>query len=616
MLRGVNALRARNIVCGARVLGASLVIGCAAGAGAQPPSEPPRESPTLTPARPAHAAPSPAEAIAAYRAVDAWLTAGGPPAEPVRADPASLHAACVTIRFEGRVVGRGLSFDGDGADLWRAAQRACEAAAETLRGTGALGGQRARLALDVELGGAPVPLVGETDVDLLSQINPGIDGIAVRAGEREGLTFPGQMLASGWTPAQGLMHAIAPLDLPPLDFQSLRNRYGLVVYRFSTEHLAQARAGMEPVFLERGTRGVSIAELTGARIARAADDAASFLMRLEWPGPEAHGIRGDYDPIAGVFGEAIAPPASQAIGAWALAVYSSSPGVDAANASRALRVSRRILADFTEVTEFETDPAGDAGALALWLVALRQSGGVDGFSADRRGAVEAFARSTVDRLMALSATPDEREGLAPTARALIALALAGAASDGDGPAGARERAQELARWLYVETDPGDLVSLMPWLGLASVELAGEGDISAQAALREMRSLVWRFTIPAVGADAGTADLIGGVVFTAGRTPLPSWQTLRPLAFLAVMAGDPRLTDASERGEAWTRLAESLRFAVQLQVDEACGHMMVRPELAVGAVRLAPWDQRCSVGATALALVSFCGAAESAGRAGP
>lgn len=599
MLRAINALRWGNTSVATWVLMMFAVLVPITGAGAQGSERPP----------------SPADAMEAYRAVRGWIDTGaiGDAEEDWAAsDPEGLRSACVTLRLEGRVIGRGLSWEDDEHDLQRATRRAWSRARGTM---GAGLDDRARdIAVDLELGGGWTPLVGEGEMDFLSQVNPGMDGLAVRAGERTGVTFPGQMLASAWTPAQAMTHAIGPLDLPMLDFEALRSRYGLVVYRFATEHLAQPRAHAEPVFLRRGGRTVGMGDVRGAAILESAAEAAGFLARLAWPGPEPHGIRGDYDPIADAHEPAIAPHASQAIAAWALAVHAGTPGVDAAVAARSLRAAREILSEFTLATEFEEDPGLDPGALALWLVALRECGGAAGFADEEEAArIVDFGDGVRTGLLSLTEDAEERDALPGVVRALIALALAREADHADDGAACARRAEEMVRWLYVETEPGNLVSLMPWLGLASVSLAGDGDVGTEAALREMRSVIWRFMIASADTDASTSDLVGGVVFTRGTAPLPSWQTLRPTAFLAVMAGDARLTDASERGEAWGSLTESLRFAMQLQADESCGHMFVRPDAARGGVRLALWDQRCSVNATALALVSWCEALRSAER---
>lgn len=592
VLRRVNVLTACNIMVTTVVAAVVCSLGPISGARAE-------------------TVPTPSDAMEAYRTVRGWVDAGGidgmvDDVGPV-SDTEGLRAACVTMRLDGRVIGRGLSWAGDGRDLLVSAQRAWQRGVESV---GAVIGERAAaIALDIELGGEFVPLVGETELDFLSQINPGIDGIAVRAGERIGVTFPGQMLASGWSAQQALMHAIAPLELPQVDFGTLRNRYGLVVYRFETEHLAQPESGAEPVFLHRCGRRVSMGEVSGARILGAAGEAALFLERLAWPGPEPHGIRGDYDPIADSYAPAIAPPASQAIAAWALSVYAQTPGVDAAESARALRSARETLSEFTLATEFEDDPGLDPGALALWLVAMEESGGAgvygEGEAAER---IEKFAEDARAGLLGLADDAERFDAQPGVIRAMVALSLSyGGDEDSVG------KAKEIARWLYVETAPGDLVALMPWLGLASERLAADGKIGAEGALREMRSVIERFTIHGEEADAGTDDLVGGVVFTRGRTPLPSWQSLRPVSFLAAMIGDDRLTGAHERGASWLSLVESLRFAMQLQVDETAGHMFVRPEAARGGVRLALWDQRCSVNATALALVSWCEALQSAER---
>ena len=87
------------------------------------------------------------------------------------------------------------------------------------------------------------------------------------------------------------------------------------------------------------------------------------------------------------------------------------------------------------------------------------------------------------------------------------------------------------------------------------------------------------------------DLLGGIVFTAARNPLPTWQAARPVAFAATMLADPRLTPPAQVSEQTAALMRSLRFLMQLTADDAGLHMFRDRERALGGVREAPWNQR-------------------------
>ncbi|MFN7440371.1 MAG: hypothetical protein ACK5TV_09295, partial [Phycisphaerales bacterium] len=99
-------------------------------------------------------------------------------------------------------------------------------------------------------------------------------------------------------------------------------------------------------------------------------------------------------------------------------------------------------------------------------------------------------------------------------------------------------------------------------------------------------------------------LVGGIVFTKSRNPLPTWQAARPIAFIATMLGDPRLTAPDERSRELVRLLTSLRFLRQLQADDSTAWMQALPGSARGGIRSAPWDQRMPVDATAITLMAI------------
>src|SRR5262249_31356165 len=104
---------------------------------------------------------------------------------------------------------------------------------------------------------------------------------------------------------------------------------------------------------------------------------------------------------------------------------------------------------------------------------------------------------------------------------------------------------------YSQTSQGNLVSLMPWLGWAEIAQAdakkshevGDGSIPAALALRNMRDQVWDHQLSILDAGDDAPDMVGGIVFNRGfsqgapKGPIfPTWQSVRPLAFIATMLG--------------------------------------------------------------------------------
>jgi len=97
------------------------------------------------------------------------------------------------------------------------------------------------------------------------------------------------------------------------------------------------------------------------------------------------------------------------------------------------------------------------------------------------------------------------------------------------------------------------------------------------------------------------------------TPLPTWQCVRPLAFIATMLGDDRLTEPSERLIETARLLHALRFLRQLQADDSCGWMYPNPEMAIGGIRASTWDHTMPPDATSLTLLCVVEAIQSLER---
>jgi len=204
--------------------------------------------------------------------------------------------------------------------------------------------------------------------------------------------------------------------------------------------------------------------------------------------------------------------------------------------------------------------------------------------------------------------PDEQ-------RPVVAFALSRRAVERwPGPPASTDAAAALEKVL-ARTEPGRLASRMPWLGWGELCLPAPA-IPAAPALREFRDRVYEHQLRAEAMDADHEDLSGGIVFTASRSPLPTCQTARVAAFLASAAGDARLTDPAERIKEIARLAATLRFLRQLTADDACGFMYADPDRARGGVRVALWDQRQPLDATALTLIAACETLRAMENAGP
>ncbi len=549
-------------------------------------------------------APPPDQCMSAYAMAEAWVRELTVPPEPPPPLP-GIQGASITLRSGGRILGRGVDFKGDGRSLWRAAMSACDEAKgrlavenDSLR-VERLRDAAAGLLISLELAGALIPISPQTHEDADRLVPPGIEGVACRFGDRLEAVFPGTMLVRGLLPGDALASAVASASdepayglrvSPEAQPERLAREHGAVFYKFRSAHLAQFAPGEPPRFLFRGGRVVLRSELTRASIRAWADGLASHLIRRRWPGAEPLGMLGTAWPTQGRYEPQIADTFEQSLCGYALLRYAALGGEGAAKA-RDFAARLASCSAAAGGVEFLQPPAFVAMAWvfldemartrplppeAEWLLA-RVAGGLD-----------ALAESG----------PEKTE---PGERAVLAWALARRAAATPDP-GDNSRAEAFLRRVYLLTEPGQLVSHMPWLGWAELALAPPQTVPAAEALRAMRDDVWAHQLGP--EDAPAPDLIGGIVFTSGGGSLPTCHSARPAAFAASMLGDSRLTEAREYAPELVRLLSLLRFLRQLGADEATGHMYADRDRAMWGTRSSLWDQRQPPEASALTLLTL------------
>jgi len=231
---------------------------------------------------------------------------------------------------------------------------------------------------------------------------------------------------------------------------------------------------------------VSEAAVTTSNLRSVADDAAEYLLRLEWPGDEPMGILGDYRATANRYAPYIAPPREQATAAYALARYANTRSIAPERARHAAEFARSILEELTRVVGDEIDPRTDPLALSTWLLAWAELSAAEPERAiDLPGALDGYANEASDILLSEeSAEQIERA----RAESLAALAMAKASRHLDTERGERAKvaARASVRSQFRELPAQRLVAAMPWLGWAEIELAGDGEsVPASIALREI-----------------------------------------------------------------------------------------------------------------------------------
>lgn len=460
------------------------------------------------------------------------------------------------------------------------------------------------MVVSLEIAGDLTPIEPETEEDFDRLLSPGLDGVAVRLGNRCEAISPGHMLAIGQRPIEGARTAVSRLmgaAATALDSPSvLRERDGVAYFKFRVVHLAQSRVGHEPLFLTRGARVVPQDEVDSIDELKAfADRLAESLLRRTLVTEGRATMRGMYQAGLAAYSSERADDSQSALAVMTLRRYAAVRG------QSPLREQALSIADALERTIVGNGglPPPTAALLLLERPAKDAGRAVSG------------AR-LMDRVL-LAADPKDLAGVQvqPTARGIIALALAQSPRH-------QQAAEMLVKELYSTVPVELLVAYMPWLGWADLILAEAPagvDDAARAerwphveALRSMREIMWSRQVTTATASSDTFDVIGGVIFdTANGGPmsaavrLPTWQVARPLVFAATMLRDARLTAPAERGIQIVRLMAGLRFLKQLQIDESSVWLCPDPDSAMGAIRAAPWSWRCGPDSTSMALLAVC-----------
>lgn len=550
--------------------------------------------------------PSVATTMRVYRAVEGHVRAWSVP-EP-QEDAEAFSGVAITLRLDGAVVGRGVDLLERAGGVERATAQALREADQRLPlpWDATREARRAELAkvveISVELAGPLVPFRADTWGDVDMGLSPGLWGVAARFGEKVAGVFPGVMLLSGQSPSDGLRAAISEASGDPLlatmgvngQPGKIASDRGAIYYRFRVAHLAQPEGGAAPLFLHRGGQIVPKSAITTASLRELAANVAAHLRgrcrfegdgavitAMEWPG--AKYSAGDPATIL-----------DTALAAYALARYSAVEGVEAQTAREAMATARALLAG---VRVRASDVSGEAIVeAAMLVVAWHAVGGKEG----EGGELLTVARAQLSRALGASGewNADAPEG----ARGLVLLALV---------RDARSRGEEAsvytpaARAIYREATGAKVLAHMPWLLLAERDIAGaRGEIKAASALRDALDQMWTLQVTEDEAGLDDVDMAGGFVFSGTGAPLPTWHSLRGLAYGSVALQDARLVGVGDRLRVVGKLVSGARFARQLALDPPAAHLAARRSTVAWGVRAAVWDFKQPVSASAMGLVAI------------
>ncbi len=563
--------------------------------------------------------PDAADVVQAYASLRRWTDAFALPAmnEPAAQAPLGrARGVCIIVRRSGRVLGSGIDVSGGALMLRRAAGRAfgevlgnpvVAQLPPTLRAT-----MGTKLIVELEVAGRPVPLLGQSFAGLARQVEPGLDGLAIRRGNDWALSFPAQAMSRNTAGdiQRQLLPLAVELGLPAAKPGDLLTRPDVSIYRFRTTHLAQSAPDKRPFRTVRGDVVVARSDVTPSQVAALADSIAQHLLRSFSPLDVAPGLMGTYQPSIDEYEPLIAPPREQALAAFALAQYADAPSVDPLIARRASGASRQILLQLQVGVGGQDNPLADVEACGAIVyggfqhVRTMQDPAIRPLlipAAQR--AIDAFTLET--GFVQRDPATGQARPISPNGQALLAAALSRLLNRGYQPdrltpqlvRGAMDKA-----WRSVPEYQH--VMLLPWLGWAELEYSSTvGEPLANVTrLLEIRSMLDSSRIGSRFLP-GAVDLAGGFVLNPKQGVVANAQTLRPAAFLATMLRQSDLTSAEEAQPALDRHLDTVRFLMQLTVRETSSWSLQNPAQALGGVRTALWDSDQPVPAQALGLLT-------------
>jgi hypothetical protein len=540
--------------------------------------------------------------------------------EPAAALPLDgASAACVILRHRGKVMSIGVegAAAGAGAAASRDAllvRRAAGRAISELLGRPEVAGfdpeMRAgvgrSLTIELSIAGDPVALAGRTYGRIAEQIEPGLDGVALRREDRFALRFPAQFLAANDADAveRTIPALAAELELPGREYSELVSRFGVRAYRFRALHLVQRAPGRPPFAAFRGQVIVPQDQVSPAGIVAFAEGIVDHLITSLWThGEQPVGLMGDYDPVANAYEPLAGPPREQAIAAFALLRYAQAPQLTEAQKRRARDTGEQILRMLSLVDDHEEPPLENAGACAAIVCAATE---------DRELAKDpdiGFIFRQAARIVRDAVAPVAGAGAAaprtPHDRALVAAALGKLARSSADPEDV-DRARKAVQAAWISVPVHERMTLLPWIAWAEADLARAADTprAADEVLKALLEVVAASRI--VDTDA-PADVAGGMSLYASGHHRADAQGTRPAAFEAWVIRDAAIVPPDARPGALAGHLTTMRFLMQLAVDDDLLWAVPTPQRALGGIRAAPWDAAQPLGAQGMALLT---AAES------
>ncbi len=555
------------------------------------------------------------EAIArqVYSVTENWVRRVRLPDETTPILVKDLSAVHVTIRREGATIGQATAALPDplnppaaGADVMALAR---EATGEALRQAVTtyvrpldMAQRSAELMLDIQFAGPVTKLRLQRLAELPQHVITSRDGLALQHGAAWSWCMPGNSIAAN-TNLQGQVNRLlAGANLPVDQIERIGSADGPVLHRYDVIHLVRPQPGAEVVRLHRGSVLLPPVVLQGALLATLSDQYVEHLLLRQLADGR---FAGTYEPTSGRYAVAIASTSDTAFAAYALARASKL----AADPQRQQQLADAAMRGLQAALKGDTDDAGQIVAAiphvaptAMTLLALLEVPG-GGELKDERTRLVANLR-TMQQPGGLFHTVAGAGGrVAPISGQAVAAAALTALYDRTRDPQILTAAQAALKAIWPLMTPEQAPFAMPFLVQAEMDLARLGQPTGSAAkFKPIADALWKRQI-APWSDPQQAksvpDTVGG--FAWGGEP--TWQSAQVLAGLAMLLKDEQVTPADQRAAQLAAAGLGARFLAQLTIQTPGAYYIRRPGEAVGGVRLALWDNRQPLFATATALLA-------------
>ncbi|MBI1370078.1 MAG: hypothetical protein GC162_15670 [Planctomycetes bacterium] len=545
----------------------------------------------------------------AYQVAENWVRRARVPESTLEIEAGDVIGVHVTLRIDGPTRGQGMALVADPLNppesinvlalLRNAVNDALKDLVSTLeRPIDDLAPAAAAAELDIQFAHRLSPVrIARLD-ELPSKLAINLDGLAMHAGGAWAWTFPGNRIAANTNMQGQLNRLLSDVKLPLTKLREIAQPGGPELYRFSVIHLAQMQPGAEPNALYRGNLLWPAVPLDDAALKLLTEQLADNLLRRARDNGQ---FAGTYEPTADAYNPVTARAADAALAAFALSRVAKLPMLDEDRRRRATDVANAAVIELTGEEH-------DLPDTALTLLALLETPGASQFKGPRLRLA-----TTLGRMQ----TPDGRFNFTDEAGAHVASLSADALATAalvayydrtrDPQILAQIKLALAALWKQADGDDDKFASTLPWLAYAEMDLARLDQASAHlpklhdACERLLKQQVKPWTGPI--DEAAPADTVGGFTIATGITNEPNWQSARALAALAIGLRDPRVVPDADRPRWLVDAGLASRFITQLTMQTpSCYYTRNRTE-ALGGTRLALWDNREPLYATAMSLLA-------------